>query len=117
MDAVTITVSKDDLDLLIWAVEAYVAKAEGAKYNPYPQAPRVLRDLKRAEGAVDQTVSARRPEEQVAQGLNRAGYILEDRHGVEVERGTLDECIAYLHRNHPFAWEFAGSLGYTLKAI
>lgn len=57
------------------------------------------------------------PEAIVARGLNQAGYILEDRHGVEVERGTLDEVMAYLHRNHPYSWTFAGALGYTLRAI
>lgn len=125
MDAVTIKVTKHDLDFLVWAVEAYVARAGGAAYDPYPMTSksvlRTLKDARRPKAnepdlkpqGIDMT-----PEAKVARGLNSAGYILEDIGGTEVFRGSMDEIMAHIHQNHPFSWHNALAYqGYRLRAI
>lgn len=54
----------------------------------------------------------------VADRFHQAGYILRDLRGTEVYRGTLDECMAHIHQNHPFSWHHAIAYeGYRLEAI
>jgi len=120
----TVSLDADEVDIIVWALEAYLAKSYGQPLDGFTR--RLHDDFVRVYRTTDSQEPGIKPQgvydqsdvDRVAQGFRSAGYILDDPRGVEVFRGSLDEVMAYVHQNHPFSWHNALAYqGYRLRAI